>query len=109
MSGERSKLVGHQTVTYTLALRAVASWSSKRVVNEDVYRVYEDATGYARRVVLGARSQCSGSRAGDGGFERLLPGQRSGGSCDMPHFSSRAATGAPKITTTRRTRWWVTT
>jgi hypothetical protein len=70
MSGERSKLVGHQTVTYTLALRAVASWSSKRVVNEDVYRVYEDATGYSRRVFLAARSQRYVLRDGEWVFDK---------------------------------------
>lgn len=53
VEGERTKLGGHENMTYTVTVRTLARWKNRKEVRDIVHRVYADADGYTRAVQLG--------------------------------------------------------
>jgi hypothetical protein len=65
VQGERSKLAGHQDMTYTMTVRTVAFWEKKKEVNDKVYRIFADDRGFSRAVEIGAVTRRYERRDGD--------------------------------------------
>jgi len=57
MQGEKTKLAGHRDMTYTLTVRALIFWAKKKEVQERVYRVFSDDTGFSRSVQVGEETR----------------------------------------------------
>ena len=53
VQGERSKLAGHQDMTYTLTARTLLYWEKKKEVSDTVLRIYNDAAGFSRAIQIG--------------------------------------------------------
>ncbi len=53
VEGERTRLAGHDDMTYTLTVRTALRWRSRKEVRDAVFRMYADADGFARTVQLG--------------------------------------------------------
>ena len=53
VQGERTRLAGHENMTYTLTVRTVTLWKKRKEVRDIVHRMYADAKGFARTVQLG--------------------------------------------------------
>jgi len=64
MRGERTKLAGHVSSTHVLSVRNTLLWSDKKEIYDQVYRVYQDSTGYRRRVFV--RAEASKFKQQDG-------------------------------------------
>jgi hypothetical protein len=52
MKGEKTKLAGHDDMTYTSTLRTIVRWKDKKKVKEEVYRSYADTRDRSRHVFL---------------------------------------------------------
>lgn len=55
IQGEKSKLAGRKSMTYTGNARAVLTWKKKKWVIDSVTRTFADADGFERTVDLGER------------------------------------------------------
>lgn len=53
VEGERTKLAGHQDMTYTMTVRGLTQWKKRKEVRDIVMRVYADAEGFSRTMQLG--------------------------------------------------------
>ena len=57
IEGERTKLAGRRSMTYTAQVRVVSTWKKKKEIEEVVLRTYAEADGFERTVELGQRTQ----------------------------------------------------
>ena len=57
MRGERTKLAGHRDATYRTTAHVAVVWPEKKTVETEVYRVYGDSTGFARRILLASQNE----------------------------------------------------
>ncbi|MFQ5512741.1 MAG: hypothetical protein ACE5EO_12955, partial [Candidatus Krumholzibacteriia bacterium] len=55
--GERTKLAGHDNMTYTMTTREIVAWKKKKIVTDKVYRTYLDTRGHHVQVQLGEQSR----------------------------------------------------
>ena len=52
VEGERTKLGGHENMTYTVTVRAVMRWKKRKELHDIVYRKYADNEGWFRTIEL---------------------------------------------------------
>ncbi len=65
VQGERSKLAGHQDMTYTMTVRSLLYWKKKKEVLDTVFRIFADSTGFSRSVEVGEVTRHYELRDGD--------------------------------------------
>lgn len=56
IEGERTKLSGRRSMTYTSTVRVIATWKDKREIEDLVMRSYADVEGTERTAMLGAKT-----------------------------------------------------
>lgn len=56
-AGEGAKLSGHRDLTYSYTIRVAIEWPEKKRVETQVYRAYQDSTGYSRLLFLDAKAE----------------------------------------------------
>ena len=56
-AGEGTKLAGHRDLTYYYTIRVAIEWPQKRRIETQVYRAYQDSTGYSRLLFLNAKAE----------------------------------------------------
>ncbi len=55
--GERGKLAGHNSITYTATVRSIVRWDKKKEISDEIYRAYDDAAGNARFVAINNKTE----------------------------------------------------